>query len=52
VLFAQYGTSQKSNAAEKGVPVLTMGNIQDGLVVWSNEKKIPESSEELPALFS
>jgi len=51
VLFTQHGTSQKSNAAEKGVPVLTMGNIQDGLVVWNHEKKIPESSEELPALF-
>jgi type I restriction enzyme S subunit len=51
VLFTQYGTSQKSNAAEKGIPVLTMGNIQDGLVVWNHEKKIPESSEELPALF-
>jgi type I restriction enzyme S subunit len=50
-LFTQYGTSQKSHPAEKGVPVLTMGNIQDGLVVWNNEKKIPESSEDLPALF-
>jgi type I restriction enzyme S subunit len=51
VLFTQYGTSQKSHSAEKGVPVLTMGNIQNGLVVWNNEKKIPESSEDLPALL-
>ena len=51
VLFTQYGTSQKSNPSEKGVPVLTMGNIQDGLVIWSNEKRIPESSEDLPALY-
>jgi type I restriction enzyme, S subunit len=28
-----------------------MGNIQDGLVIWSNEKRIPESSEDLPALY-
>lgn len=51
VLFTQYGTSQKSSPSEKGVPVLTMGNIQDGLVVWNNEKRIPETSEELPALY-
>ena len=51
VLFTQYGTSQKSHPSEKGVPVLTMGNIQEGVVVWSNEKKIPETSEDLPALF-
>lgn len=51
VLFTQYGTSQKSNPSEKGVPVLTMGNIQDGLVIWSDEKRIPEASEDLPALY-
>ena len=28
-----------------------MGNIQDGLVVWSNEKRIPQTSEDLPALY-
>lgn len=51
VLFTQYGTSEKSYPSENGVPVLTMGNIQGGLAVWNNEKKIPETSEELPALF-
>jgi type I restriction enzyme S subunit len=51
VLFTQYGTSQKSNSSEKGIPVLTMGNVQDGFVVWSNEKRIPETSEDLPALY-
>jgi type I restriction enzyme S subunit len=50
-LFTQYGTSQKSSPTEKGVPVLTMGNIRDGLVVWDNEKRIPDTSEDLPALF-
>ena len=28
-----------------------MGNIQDGVVVWGNEKKIPATSDEFPALF-
>jgi type I restriction enzyme S subunit len=51
VLFTQYGTSQKSHPSEKGVLVLTMGSVQNGLVVWSNEKRIPETSEDLPALF-
>ena len=50
-LFTQYGTSTKSIPSEQGVPVLTMGNIQDGAVVWGNEKKIPATSEEFPALF-
>ena len=51
VLFTQYGTSTKSSSSEQGVPVLTMGNIQDGLVVWRNEKRIPSTAEELPALY-
>ena len=51
VLFTQYGTSTKSIHSEQGIPVLTMGNIQDGAVVWGNEKKIPATLEELPALF-
>ena len=51
VLFTQYGTSTKSSSSEQGVLVLTMGNIQDGLVVWRNEKRIPSTAEELPALY-
>lgn len=51
VLFTQYGTSQKSHVSENGVPVLTMGNIQDGRVVWGSEKRIPQNSEDLPALY-
>ena len=50
-LFTQYGTSTKSILSEQGVLVLTMGNIQNGAVVWGNEKKIPATSEEFPALF-
>ena len=51
VLFTQYGTSTKSFPSEQGVPVLTMGNIQDGLVICRNEKRIPTTAEELPALY-
>ncbi len=51
VLFSQYGTSTKSSPSEQGVPVLTMGDIQDGFVVWRNEKRIPYSAEKLPALY-
>ncbi|MFB0690281.1 restriction endonuclease subunit S [Agrobacterium pusense] len=51
VLFTQYGTSQKSHVSQSGVPVLTMGNIQDGRVIWENEKRIPEASDDLPALY-
>ena len=51
VLFTQYGTSSRSSSSESGVPVLTMGNIQDGIVIFRNEKKIPNTADELPALY-
>src|SRR3546814_494361 len=50
-LLTQYGTSEKAHPTERGIPVLTMGNIQDGLVIWGNEKRIPETSDELPSLY-
>lgn len=51
VLFTQYGTSERSEPGDTGVPVLTMGNIQNGLAIWGNDKRIPESSNDLPALY-
>lgn len=51
VLFTQYGTSQKSAVTEVGVPVLAMGNIQDGAVLSYSAKRIPADSDELPALY-
>lgn len=51
VLFSQYGTSQRAVATEAGVPVLTMGNIQNGLVIWGHEKRIPSDAEHLPNLY-
>ena len=50
-LFTQYGTSAKAAVSDTGVPVLTMGNIHEGRVVRKNEKRIPETSDELPSLF-
>jgi type I restriction enzyme S subunit len=51
VLLTQYGTSQKSQPSASGVSVLAMGNTQDGSVVWGNEKRIPQTSSELPELY-
>lgn len=50
-LFTQYGTSAKAAVSDTGIPVLTMGNIQDGRVIRKNEKRIPETSDELPSLY-
>jgi type I restriction enzyme S subunit len=50
-LFTQYGTSARAAPSETGIPVLTMGNIQNGVVIRTNEKRIPEASDELPALY-
>ncbi|MBE2204216.1 MAG: restriction endonuclease subunit S [Chthoniobacterales bacterium] len=38
--FAQYGTSDKANEAQKGVPVLRISNIKDGRISWENLKHI------------
>ena len=51
VLFTQYGTSLKSYTGATGIPVLTMGNIREGIVVSKNQKTVPESSDDLPALY-
>jgi type I restriction enzyme S subunit len=51
VLFTQYGTSKKALPIENGVPVLTMGNIQNGMIIYKNEKKIPKTSDCLPGLY-
>jgi type I restriction enzyme S subunit len=51
ILASDYGTSQKAHALDDGVPVLTMGNIADGLVKATSKKKIPFTSDELPRLY-
>ena len=50
-LFTQYGTSTKAAPSDSGVPVLTMGNIQNGVVIRTNEKRISETADELPTLY-
>lgn len=45
----QYGTSKKADKNLKdGVPVLRMGNIQDGAIDLSNLKMIDPSAEDVP----
>lgn len=43
----QYGTSEKATGSEKGIPVLRMGNIQDGAIVFSNLKYFPNEYSEI-----
>ncbi len=47
----KYGSSAKTNELSSGVPVLRMGNIQNGGIDYSNLKYLPVSHEEFPALF-
>lgn len=50
-LLTEYGTSVKSDSAEKGVPVLKMGDIQGGRLILGGQKKVPRQIEDLPQLF-
>ncbi|HUQ38392.1 MAG TPA: restriction endonuclease subunit S [Aestuariivirga sp.] len=50
-LFTQYGTSENTTVGLEGVPVLAMGNINNGLVDLNSRKLLPFSSDELPELF-
>jgi type I restriction enzyme, S subunit len=50
-LFAKYGSSAKTGAAPSGVPVLRMGNIQDGRIDPSDLKYLPHDHSEFPELL-
>ena len=50
-LLTDYGTSVKSNPVADGVPILAMGNIQDGRVVLNDRRKVPHGIDDLPHLF-
>lgn len=50
-LLTEYGTSVKSDHIEKGIPVLKMGDVQDGKLHLGGQKKVPRSIEDLPQLF-
>lgn len=47
----RYGTSAKTNSDDSGVPVIRMGNIQDGELDIDGLKFLPTSHDEFPALF-
>lgn len=46
----KYGSSSKTNEDPTGVPVLRMGNIQDGDLDFSNLKYLPLDHDEFPGL--
>ena len=50
-LFTEYGTSEKTIEGSSGVPVLKMGDIQQGKVLHGGQKVVPETIEDLPNLY-
>lgn len=46
-----YGSSTKTSPDRKGVPVLRMGNIQDGMLNLDNLKYLPPDHSEFPRLL-
>jgi type I restriction enzyme S subunit len=47
-LSVQYGTSAKCSSDDLGVPVLRMGNIVDGRLVYEGLKYLPQDHDEFP----
>ena len=47
----RYGTSAKTNEDASGIPVLRMGNIQEGSLDLGNLKYLPENHTEFPNLL-
>jgi len=43
----QYGTSEKANELDQGLPILRMSNLVDGQIHWNNLKfiKLPDTEE-------
>lgn len=50
-LFVQYGSSAKTHEEAIGVPVLRMGNIEDGRLRFDSLKYLPKKHDEFPELF-
>jgi len=50
-LFTEYGLSEMTFDGIDGVPVLKMGDIQDGKVILGGHKMVPKNVEGLPALL-
>jgi type I restriction enzyme S subunit len=49
--MVQYGSSSKTNNDSSGVPVLRMGNIQDGKFGFTSLKYLPQNHDEFPNLL-
>ncbi len=50
-LSTEYGLSEMTFNGIKGIPVLKMGDIQDGKVMLGGQKLVPENVEGLPFLY-
>lgn len=50
-MFTEYGLSEKTYDIDDGVPVIKMGDIQDGKVILGGQKKVAEDVEGLPNLY-
>ncbi|MGH8433986.1 MAG: restriction endonuclease subunit S [Pseudomonas sp.] len=50
--LVEYGSSAKTNEDSTGVPVLRMGNIVEGELVFDELKYLPSSHEEFPKLLA
>ncbi len=49
--LVQYGSSAKCSEEAKGVPVLRMGNIENGKLLLNELKYLPKDHDEFPSLF-
>ncbi len=49
--FARYGSSAKTGSDPTGIPVLRMGNLQDGVLDFAQLKYLPQSHDEFPELL-
>lgn len=50
-VLIEYGTSTKTSVTATGVPVLRMGNIKHGRVLWDGLKYLPNTHQEFPRLL-
>ncbi|MGC3958424.1 MAG: restriction endonuclease subunit S [Verrucomicrobiota bacterium] len=49
--LVQYGSSAKTSENDTGIPVLRMGNIDDGKLVFDKLKYLPKAHDEFPELL-
>jgi type I restriction enzyme S subunit len=47
----RYGTSSKTDTEPKGIPILRMGNIVEGNLIFDRLKYLPENHDEFPDLL-